>query len=87
MVENFNAWILEAIYMPIRTMFEFIRKRTMNRLGMKGPLCEKWINSFSPSCNDIFHINKGISLGCQVLFNGDTGYEIQEVDDTHYMFG
>ena len=27
MVENFNAWILEARYMPIRTMLEFVRKK------------------------------------------------------------
>ena len=39
---------------------------------MKGPLCEKWINSFSPVCNEIFHINKEIAVGCEVLFNGDT---------------
>ena len=66
--------------MPIRTMFEFIRKKTINMLGMKGTLCEKWINSFSPTCNENFQINKGIAMGCQVLFNGDTGYEIQEGD-------
>ena len=54
MVENFNAWILEARYMPIRTILEFIRKKTMNRLGMKGILCEKWINSFNPTCNENF---------------------------------
>ena len=35
----------------------------MNRLDMKGSLCEKWINSFSPSCNEIFHINKEIAIG------------------------
>ena len=40
MVENFNAWILKARYMPIRTMLEFIRKKSMNMLGMKGTLCE-----------------------------------------------
>ena len=54
MVEIFNAWILEARYIPIRTMPEFIRKKTMNMLGIKGTLWEKWINSFSPTCNEIF---------------------------------
>ena len=38
MVESFNAWILKAIYMSIKTMIEFIRKKTMNRLCMKGSL-------------------------------------------------
>ena len=72
--------------MPIRTMLEFVRKKTMNMLGMKGPLCEKLINSFSPAYNEIFHINKEILVGCEVLFNGDTGYEIQEGDDTHTLY-
>ena len=54
--------------MPIRTMFEFIRKKTMNMLGMKGTLCEKLINSFSSTRNENFQINKGIAMGCQVLF-------------------
>ena len=39
MVEIFNAWILEVRYMPIMTMLEFIRKKTMNMLGMKGTIC------------------------------------------------
>ena len=25
-------------------------------------------------------------MGCQVLFNGDIGYEIQEGDDTHIVY-
>ena len=83
MVEIFNAWILNARYMPIRTMLEFIRKKTMNMLGMKGTLYEKLINSFSPTCIENFQINKGIVVGCQVLFNGDTCYEIQDGDGTH----
>ena len=40
--------------MLIKTMLEFIRKKTMYRLGMKGTLCEKRINSSSPTCNESF---------------------------------
>ena len=89
MVESFNVWIFKARYMQIRTMYEFIRKKTMDRLGMKGSLCEKWISSFTPAYNEIFQTNKEIVVGCEVLFNVDTGYEIQESDDTytHCMFG
>ena len=50
--------------MPISTMREFIRKKTMNMLGIKCPICEKWINSFSPTCSENFQTNKGISVGC-----------------------
>ena len=45
---------------------------------MKGSLCEKWISSFIPACNENFQINKGIVVAFEVLFNGDTSYEIQE---------
>ena len=56
MVESFNSWILDARYMLIRTMMEYIyiRKTTMNMLGMKGSLCEKLINCYSPICNENF---------------------------------
>ena len=63
----------------------------MNKLGMKGLLCEKWTNSFIPTYNENFQMNKGIVVGCEVLFNRDTCYEIQERDHTHThthcMFG
>ena len=55
-------------------------------LGIKGPLCEKWINFYSHACNDILQINKGLAVGYRVLFNGDTFYEIQAGDYTHCMF-
>ena len=55
----------------------------MNSLAIMGLSCEKWINEYSPSCNEIFQINKGLSVGCVVLFKGDIGYEISEGDDTH----
>ena len=60
MVEIFNSWILDARYMPIRTMMKFIRKKIINMLSMKGPLCEKWMNCFSLACSENFHINKGL---------------------------
>ena len=64
---------------------EFIRRKTMNRLAIMGQSCEKWINEYSPSCNEILQINKGLIVRCVVLFNGDNGYEISEGDDTHIV--
>ena len=84
-VENFNSWIVEGRHMLIRTMVEFIRNKTMKRLGIKGSLCEKWINCYSPACNDIFHIYKGLVVRCESIFNGDTGYQVQKEDDTHIV--
>ena len=57
---------------------EFIRRKTMNRLTIMGTTCEKWINEYSSSYNEIFQINKGLVVGCVVLFNGDNGYEISD---------
>ena len=57
---------------------EFIRRKTMNRLAIMGPTCEKWINEYRSSCNETFQINKGLVVGCVVLFIGDTCYEINE---------
>ena len=48
-----------------------------------GPTCDKWINEFSPSCNEVVEINKGLVAGCVVLLNVDIGYEISEGDDIH----
>ena len=62
---------------------EFIRRKTMDRLAIVGPSCEKWINECSPSCNEIFQINKRLVVRCVVLFNGDTIYEISDGDDTY----
>ena len=48
--------------------------------------CEKLINDFSPSCNEIFQCNKGLVFGYAILFNRDTRYEISEGKDTHTIF-
>ena len=65
---------------------EFIRRKTMDRLAIMGPSCEKWINEYSPSCNEILQINKGLVVRCVVLFNGGTIYEISDEDDTHTIY-
>ena len=84
-IESFNVWIVDDRYRPIRSMIEAIKRKTMNRLGIMGPVCEKWINESSPSCNEVFQINKGLAVGCVVLFNEDTRYEISEGEDTHIV--
>ena len=57
---------------------EFIRRKTMNRLAIMGPTCENWIIEYNSSCNETFQINKRLVVGCPMLFNGDTGYEISK---------
>ena len=33
----------------------------------------------NPACNEIFSINKELTIVCEVIINGDTAYEV----DTH----
>ena len=84
--KSFYAWIIDPRYRPIRSMMEVIKRKTMNMLGIMGPTCEKWINEFSPSCNEVFQINNELVIGCVVLFNGDTRHEIREGENTHTFF-
>ena len=83
--KSFNAWINDAIYRPIRSMMEMIRIKTINRLGIMAPTCEKWINDYIPSCNEMFQYYKTLAVGLTVLFNGDIGYEINRGEDNHIV--
>ena len=83
--KSFNAWINDARYRPIRSMMEMIRIKTINRLGSMVPTCEKWINDYIPSCNEMFQYYKTLAVGLIVLFNGDIGYEISEGEDNRIV--
>ena len=64
---------------------EMIRIKTINRLGSMVPTCEKWINHYIPSCNEMFWYYQTLAVGLTVLFNGDIGYEISEGEDNHIV--
>ena len=84
--ECFNAWINDARFKPIISMLDDIRLQTMNLIKNNKVKCESWFNEWSPSCMAMLQDNKEIASSCQVVFNGDTGYEIGEGDDKHTVF-
>ena len=67
-------------------MLEEIRLQTMNLIKDNKVKCDKWFNDWSPSCMEMLQDNKDIASSCQVVFNGDVGYEIGEGDDKHTVF-
>ncbi|XP_033515368.2 uncharacterized protein [Nicotiana tomentosiformis] len=83
--ESFNAWILEAIHMPIIKMLEDIRIKVMNLLVIDEDKIRKWNGDFSPSALMLYNDYREIAHYCKVEFNSDFGYEITESDDRQFV--
>ncbi|CAH9070537.1 unnamed protein product [Cuscuta europaea] len=81
--ESFNSWIREARSKPIVTMLEDIRLKAMKRISEFKTNHDKWINDWSPLCMEYYQDNKEAASGCNVIFNGDVGFEIGEGTDKH----
>lgn len=56
------------------------RKEHQESVEAKGLIVIIWVRILKV-------ISGSLAVGCEVLFNGDTGYEIQEREDTHGMLG
>ncbi|CAH9131929.1 unnamed protein product [Cuscuta epithymum] len=83
MTESFNSWIREARSKPIVSMLEDIRLKAMKRISDFKTNHDKWINDWSPLCMEYYQDNKEAASGCNVIFNGDVGFEIGEGTDKH----
>ena len=81
--ESFNSWVLAARHKPIVSMLEDIRLQSMTRIANNKKMVEKWSNEWSPACMTMYQDNNLSSAICQVVFNGDQGFEIGEGDDKH----
>ena len=86
MAECFNSWVLAARHKPIISMLEDIRLQCMKRIAHNKKLVEKWPSEWSPSCMAMYQDNNAASAICQVVFNGENGFEIGEGDDKHTVF-
>ncbi|KAH6767292.1 hypothetical protein C2S52_018275 [Perilla frutescens var. hirtella] len=42
-------------------------------------MCDSWFNEWSPAALKMYQNNKNSAVGCKVLFNGSSGYEIGRV--------
>ena len=79
--KTFNGFILEAREKPIISMLEDIRVALMVRMQEKR---EKTFKKGGNICSRIMEKleeNKGISRFCKTVWNGDTQYEVQHMDD------
>ncbi|XP_070030188.1 uncharacterized protein LOC107801802 [Nicotiana tabacum] len=83
--ESFNAWILEARYMPIIKMLEEIIIKVMNLLAINEDKIRKWNGDYNPSALMLYNDYRAIAHYCKVEFNGDFGYEITQGDDRHTL--
>ena len=54
----------------------------MKKLEEKG---KKWTEEYSPYSVDLYHDFRMIAQGCQVITNGDLGYEVVEGIDRHVV--
>jgi len=78
MCETFNSWILAARHKSIITMLEEIRIKCMERMNSMREFSGKWVGDISPMAMEILGENAQRAAKCEVKFNGETRYEIQD---------
>ncbi|WMV38496.1 hypothetical protein MTR67_031881 [Solanum verrucosum] len=83
--ESFNKWILEARAKPIIKMLEDIRINVMKRLKQLEEEGKRWTEEYCPYFMDLYHDFRMTAQGCQVVANGDLGYEVAEGIDRHVV--
>ncbi|WMV10366.1 hypothetical protein MTR67_003751 [Solanum verrucosum] len=57
-------------------------QKVMKRLKKLEEEGKKWIEEYSPYSMDLYHDFRMIAQGCQVIANGDLGYEVAEGQTT-----
>ncbi|KAH0715348.1 hypothetical protein KY284_008253 [Solanum tuberosum] len=59
-------------------MLEDIRIKVMKRLKQLEEEGKRWTEEYCPYSIDLYHDFRMIAQGCQVVVNGDLGYELQK---------
>lgn len=85
MCESFNNSIMDARYYPVISMCEAIRKKVMVRIQENRAKAEKWTGTICPNIFKKLKINILRSGSCDVLWNGEDGFEVQEKEDRRYI--
>ncbi|XP_075098839.1 uncharacterized protein LOC142175750 [Nicotiana tabacum] len=78
MCERFNAWILGPRHKIIISMLEEIRVKVMSRIAKMREFAETWQDGVSPMAMMVFNTNVERSMRVDFMFNGDTGFELQD---------
>ncbi|XP_019157038.1 PREDICTED: uncharacterized protein LOC109153610 [Ipomoea nil] len=85
--EAFNNTLLKARSKPIVSMLEDIRVGVMKRIAAKKYLVEKWNGQFGSFIMKKLNDNIVESVGWEVDFNGDDGYEIKKGKHQYKILG
>ncbi|XP_027767947.1 uncharacterized protein LOC107001499 [Solanum pennellii] len=79
------SWIVGARLKSIITMLEEIRVKVMESMNQMREFSEKWITDVSPMAMDILRRNAEIADNCEIRFNGDIGFEINDSPYKHVV--
>ncbi|XP_057791115.1 uncharacterized protein LOC131008240 [Salvia miltiorrhiza] len=84
--ESFNSSIFDARHKPIISLLEDIRMIVMSRIRDGRYVVSSWKVYWCPNAMELFEANKQESVQCNVLWNGDNGYEVSDGEDKHIVF-
>jgi len=85
MCESFNNSIMDARFYPVISMNEAIRKKVMVRIQENRTKAERWTGIVCPNIFKKLKVNIERSGKCDVLWNGQDGFEVQEREDRRYI--
>ncbi|WVZ79281.1 hypothetical protein U9M48_026882 [Paspalum notatum var. saurae] len=78
MCESFNNSIMDAMFYPVISMHEAMRKKVMVSIQENRARAKKWVGTICPNIFKKLKINIERSSKCDVLWNGKEGFEVQE---------
>lgn len=80
MCESFNHAIVESRYLPIISMFEWIRRKVMVRIHTNKSKVEKWTGVTCPNILKKMKVYINESVFCHAVYNGQNGFEVTHRD-------
>ncbi|KAF7149666.1 hypothetical protein RHSIM_Rhsim02G0065400 [Rhododendron simsii] len=83
--ESFNSYILEARELPIISMFEWIRKRVMQRIQVKKAGMQKYTGHLCPNIQEKIEKLKVESRLCVAAWCGELEFEVDYYDRTYIV--
>ncbi|GKU87145.1 hypothetical protein SLEP1_g1592 [Rubroshorea leprosula] len=81
MNETFNNWIMDARYMPIIQLLEYIRVKVMVRMAKNREEISKWRGDIAPRIRKKLEANKIEVAKCRCEWNGRNHYDVWHWND------
>ncbi|XP_070049758.1 uncharacterized protein LOC142173699 [Nicotiana tabacum] len=83
--KSFNSWIIEPRHKTIITMLDEIKVKMMRSIGQLREYANGWICDISPTTLKVLQDNTSKSMKCDIMWNGDTRYEVKETEYLKYL--